>query len=182
MKWAGTGIGVLGHDMDASETRTRRTAPRQDWPSGFVRASSEFVSRGCTGYAWPPILKVIFISALQGISHIWPRPSTDSSDAPGTPEYIALDTSLYKKSNVLLVNEEQRRRRAETRRREGGHLYYALRNLRKRKPRIEHRRQLIPILSALDTTLNLNRLSIGSNDPVLVEKHLPMLVHSIRRW
>lgn len=61
-------------------------------------------------------------------------------------------------------------------------MYYAPRNLRKGKPRIEHRRQLSPILSALDTTLNLYRLSIGSNDPVLVQKHLPMLVHGIGHW
>ncbi len=65
---------------------------------------------------------------------------------------------------------------------QGRYVYYALRNLRKRKSRIEHRSQLIPILSALDTTLNLDRLSIGSNDPVLVQKHLPMLVHGIGRW
>lgn len=61
-------------------------------------------------------------------------------------------------------------------------MFYALRNLRKRKPRIEYCRQLIPILSALDTTLKLDRLSVGSNDPVLVQKHLPMLVHGIGRW
>src|SRR6266404_3470298 len=102
-RWAGTGIGVLRCDVDASVTKSRCTAPMQVWLSGFVRASSEFVSSGCTGYVWPPILKAILISASQGISHIWPRPSTDSSDAPGTPEYITLDTSLLKQM-VLFVN------------------------------------------------------------------------------
>src|SRR6266851_7409637 len=74
--------------------KDRHTAPRQTWPSGFVRTSLEFVSSGCTGYVWPPILKATLISASQGIRHIEPRPSTDCSDAPDMPEYIALATSL----------------------------------------------------------------------------------------
>lgn len=61
-------------------------------------------------------------------------------------------------------------------------MYYALGNLGKRKPRIEYCRQLIPILSALDIALDLNRLPIRPNDPVLVQKHLPKLVHGIGRW
>jgi len=61
-------------------------------------------------------------------------------------------------------------------------VFYALRNLGKGKPRIEHRCQLFPILRTLNPALNLDGLSIGSNDPVLVQKHLPMLAHGIERW
>ena len=124
-----------GLRCDISFTRTRRTAPAQVWPSEFGRRSA-FVSRGCTGYVWPPILKAISISASQGITHNTPKPSTSCNDAPGMPEYIALDTSLLKQT-IFLVNKwtTMMTRANEGNRKEGKHVYddvfYARGNLGK---------------------------------------------------